>query len=726
MTDKKDKLVVQSLTLLQLLNANGSDDFNYFIPMYQRTYAWGKSEIETLIKDMIDAYQKASTTPYYLGTLVVFKRDDKRLEVIDGQQRLTTLILLAIYLKHSTAVNSITIENSSTEGSSIENTTTFKLKDYTQVNISFESRPESIRTLEALNNTPLDNRLNITDSGEDSINLAILNGYYTITDVIKEQFNTDNKATLNLQSFCNYLFNKVKIAQVPVPEETDLNHYFEVMNNRGEQLEKHEIIKARLLTIFSDEISDEEERYAASHLLHTVWEACANINKYVQYGFNTSSRTAIFSESWSNFVPSNPDNLFQLFQQASAEDYKKDKIASHSNESNTGFELDTILFDTKFILPADPKKGNNSRDDDSEIYYSLVNFPNFLLHVLRIMLNIEGRAVDISLDDKQLLPQFEEYIIGRDITDPLNKAKQLTYALLKTKFLFDNYVIKRKPLENKHWSLEKIENRKINNKNNPSFVKTFDSNIDSRLTMVQSAFHVSAPTMNYKHWLSASLYYIYRHYKNDGTGIDSSAYLNHLEGIARAFMLRRYLANDPDDYYTIIYKNENLEHIALKSYHSHDDLQARSAQIRQLLRFGRIRNNFVFNYLDYLIYLNDRNTDFVFTARSSVEHFYPQNKRNDIVFKDDKNPDTSLLHSFGNLCLISHSLNSRVSNDMPDVKVKYFLESKKIDSLKLSRMIHCIDGKEAKWDKAMIAQHENQMLKILMQGLKLVSEDTHK
>ena len=94
--------------------------------------------------------------------------------------------------------------------------------------------------------------------------------------------------------------------------------------------------------------------------------------------------------------------------------------------------------------------------------------------------------------------------------------------------------------------------------------------------------------------------------------------------------------------------------------------------IRHYLRYGNIRNIFVFNYLDYLLWKKGNGPKFIFTARSSIEHFYPQNKRDDKLFIDDKNTEDTLLHSFGNLCLISHSLNSRVSTDMPEVKVKYF------------------------------------------------------
>ncbi|MCP2979705.1 hypothetical protein NK969_24585, partial [Salmonella enterica subsp. enterica serovar Typhimurium] len=84
-------------------------------------------------------------------------------------------------------------------------------------------------------------------------------------------------------------YEKVEITRVSVPKDTDLNHYFEVMNNRGEQLEKHEVVKARLMSVLN-EITDPYEREQSIQLLGKVWDATANMERYVQYGFNLDER----------------------------------------------------------------------------------------------------------------------------------------------------------------------------------------------------------------------------------------------------------------------------------------------------------------------------------------------------------------------------------------------------------------------------------------------------
>lgn len=71
------------------------DRARYLVPMYQRNYAWGEGEITQLLQDVLDYQQKLVSgkgpQTYYIGTLVVFARDDGSFEVIDGQQRFTTL-----------------------------------------------------------------------------------------------------------------------------------------------------------------------------------------------------------------------------------------------------------------------------------------------------------------------------------------------------------------------------------------------------------------------------------------------------------------------------------------------------------------------------------------------------------------------------------------------------------------------------------------------------------
>ena len=66
--------------------------YNFRIPLYQRKYAWSEDEVNALLEDLLS---NKSSDYYYIGNIVVEQREDKVLDVIDGQQRLTTLYLIS-------------------------------------------------------------------------------------------------------------------------------------------------------------------------------------------------------------------------------------------------------------------------------------------------------------------------------------------------------------------------------------------------------------------------------------------------------------------------------------------------------------------------------------------------------------------------------------------------------------------------------------------------------
>lgn len=99
------KLNVDQKTIKDLFQDKRAD---FLIPDYQRPYAWGENECQTLWDDIFTfaipddgSTEFNSNSEYFLGPIVTFKNDEDKMEVIDGQQRLTTLMLLlrAFYSK---------------------------------------------------------------------------------------------------------------------------------------------------------------------------------------------------------------------------------------------------------------------------------------------------------------------------------------------------------------------------------------------------------------------------------------------------------------------------------------------------------------------------------------------------------------------------------------------------------------------------------------------------
>ena len=85
-------------SIYELLSDRKAD---YIIPDYQRPYAWDEDSCQTLWDDIFsfaipdnDATKFDTNDEYFLGSIVTFENDKKQQEVIDGQQRLTTFMLL--------------------------------------------------------------------------------------------------------------------------------------------------------------------------------------------------------------------------------------------------------------------------------------------------------------------------------------------------------------------------------------------------------------------------------------------------------------------------------------------------------------------------------------------------------------------------------------------------------------------------------------------------------
>ncbi len=644
MTNTVTQKEVTELSITELFR-----DGEYIIPIYQRNYAWGEPEVEQLLQDILDVAEQADTQSksntkliaksYYIGSLVAYKRKDESFETIDGQQRHTTLSIIISVLRNEFSLSANNI---------------------TRSNLGFDSRPKSDETLRSMFHG------SSLDVEEKSMRAAY--------QVVKRFF-INEKTKVEL--FANYLLAHVKILRVIVPHDTDLNHYFEIMNNRGEQLEKHEVLKARLMDVLDSEI--EREAFAK------IWDACADMHRYVQLSFDTTARNVLFSPQW-NKSPDQFDNLSGLFEQKQSED--------------NAFTFEQIISNPQYrqTAAAETNEGEGT-------FNSVINFSNFLLHVLRIT-----TQKDVPLDDKRLLDTFALY---------KPESKDFLVALLKCRLLFDKYILKRENDED--WSLKSLK-KYTNEQVSFSYVNSFEnSEHNTKLIMLLSMFHVSFPTLVYKHWLNASLYYLYQH-TNRYLTVDSSAYVDFLEGLSDSFFYGRFgeiVDDEPLDYYDLTYRNPSLPTVLDKTY----------------LQQGTGVQNFIFNRLDYLLwkkliakqftttehkididYITTRLKGFSFTFRTSVEHYFPQTPLGSEPMKESETLPYGV-DSFGNLCLISRSDNSKLSNYLPTAKKEHYEKATTVESLKQVFMMSYQDWSISVQGIQNITDHENMMIKVLCKNV---------
>jgi len=635
--------VIQPLNVKELLSINDV----YEIPIYQRNYAWEAKEIEQLIQDVIDFSHEHTEKNFYIGTLVVAnKNDDSQvMSTIDGQQRLTTLAILTTVLKNEYAC-------------------VVDVSWFESINLHYASRLKSANSMDAVFQGA---------AHPEIFEPAIFSAYHICRMELQKKIREQD---LDVRQFAAYLYQYVIILRVSLPKGIDLNHYFEIMNSRGEQLEKHEVLKASLMKVFN--LLEKPLAAAYERCFNLIWEACSNMERYVQYGFNPESRHLIFGQNdWSILAMDDFDELVKTLA----------PVLSDIGISNA-LTIDEIIAGPIVGASGAPK------DEGPEKFNPVVNFPNFLLHVLRV----QTADQEVALDDKRLLVVFKKQM-PEEPSGQLQFVKTFIFNLLKGKLLFDSYIIKREfSGGTERWSLKSLKWYSSGSiKNGARYSDTFNDD-DKQVLMLLAMFHTVQPSMVYKYWLNAALNYLFKQYS-----VSSKDYIAYLEHIAKSFVFDNYLAVNPRNYYELIYQNPGPVSRDVEAIDFHK------------LRYGQIDHILVFNFLDYLLWLKLKTTtiypkvkNFEFTPRSSVEHYYPQvpiEKAIETIDKDD-------LHAFGNLCLISHEKNARLNNHTPIAKKDYYKGFSTIDSVKQFLMMQY-----PHWTVKEIREHDTQMIRLLTENM---------
>ena len=618
-------------------------EVHYVIPRYQRAYAWEDKEIVQLIDDIND-----STGDYYIGSLVVAKVKDKveTYEVVDGQQRLTTLYLLLHYLfSRDRQVGEV------------------------GKTLSFDCRPNSNYTLTHIQDL-LSKEKPFADD-EDRLEQSILNGLKAI----------DQKFMLGAideDAFVKRL-KMVILYRIEVPGHTDLNRYFEIMNTRGEQLEQHDILKAKLMGYLSNRKKEQE-------FFSRVWSACSDMTGYVQMHFAKEEREKIFGSGWNDEPSEDWDDYEECLDMEQGGDHK--------------VLIKSIIKPSFEVEVSDGKL----EDDKTKIRFeSIIGFPYFLLHVLRVFLSVESISMDEEkelgslLDDKRLLNDFNEVIShgrmgGKRIKDSRGEfARRFILFLLHSRFLFDQFVVKREyagdDLEGT-WSLKELCTSGRWSAKKPYYANTilrYENEWEKTYAprnkeclMIQSALRVSYTSPKVMHWITELLVWLFNNNETERYKLTDEA-----ERIAAEAVKDNFLA-------TGNYK------------------------------LGVQTPHVVFNYLDYLLWKEDKEKykDFVFEFRNAVEHWYPQHP-SEGTFEAWDGIDT-----FGNLCIISRSVNSKFSNLSPESKMKSYKKMVQKGSLKLRIMGDIIEGGSSeKWRQSECAKHEEEMISLLCEAVQEAVEE---
>ena len=608
-----------SLSVNRLLNED-----TYAIPLYQRNFAWTYDEIEQLLNDVADAFQE-NRDNYYIGTLVVNKENDI-FKIIDGQQRTTALNLIALALKHE-----------------------FGFDRLKAVNLTFPARKKSNKNIQ-----DLFAKKKILEGDENELT----RGYGHARDALKKVL---EERQLNPQSLVDYLFEKVIIFRSILPEDLDLNLYFERFNSRGEQLEAHEILKAQMMAKFGED-QEMAQKFAR------IWDACAEFDKPVSSQFKMRRKRAddfqererIFGWHFTNY------SFHNIY----------DDIDFYQNERR---KLSDIL----------GKKVNEKiieEEKDCGDYTQVIDFPTFLLHVLAIW---EGKDTsEVQLDDKKLLTLFD--IKNKNETWVI----EFSEFLLRMKHIFDNFIVRNSNMDSSsrnkdEWFLQKgtYYEYQPNGKAKEHYIveerftkNTFsDSEINKNIILLQSMFAVTFTANRDSRWLYESLQFLFNHIEELDQPEFGSYFKDFLEIMAVRYAEGR------------LFTEEDV-----------------------LKKYGDIPV-YAFNFVDYILWKNREELgrkyksikfdQFKFAYRRSIEHWFPQHPNSD---ERVEKMDDQFLHSFGNLCIITDSQNSKFGNLVPSAKYKQWEGIFDRQSLKLQIMASITE--KTKWESDQIKGLEKEIL----------------
>ena len=217
-----------------------SQQFDYHIPPYQRPYAWTEEECETLFDDLYDFFLTEKTDNYFLGSIVLKKVEDKPLaDVIDGQQRLTTLtILLAAIASCLTGKMRNACEDYLREpGNPLTG-----LKPEPRLHLR---EKESSFFESYIQNVNLDSLIALDPEAlETEAKKHIRANCEVFLKRINAKFNNDET---QVQPFCTFLLTRCFLVSVSAPSQQSAFRVFSVMNNRGLDLLPIDIIKADVI-----------------------------------------------------------------------------------------------------------------------------------------------------------------------------------------------------------------------------------------------------------------------------------------------------------------------------------------------------------------------------------------------------------------------------------------------------------------------------------------------
>jgi hypothetical protein len=328
----------------------------FSIPLYQRLFEWDEDNIIQLLHDLLKSFENSRDEDYFVGMLTSAEN-----QLVDGQQRFTAIMLIGCVMQtYSTNWKDFIFSNG-------------------RLRLSFISRDADQKYLEklALKQFYYDGEL-VNYKMHDAINA--INNFMRELEVDKEKY-----ALFVFQHLCFF------ISELPSKySPLDLNKYFERMNSSGKNLERHEILKVKLLSKLEGSIS----------LYMQIWNKISDVDTLlIRKGEKESE----------NDYSSRKNQVISYGLQGIIDNIK---LINGLNMKNNDSALDTNLGLSIKELSASQEKPNTTRHYNNGSR-SVIRFPQLLLLTLYYYLrkkNVDIKSLEHFFDVSKLLETFTEYL----------------------------------------------------------------------------------------------------------------------------------------------------------------------------------------------------------------------------------------------------------------------------------------------------------------------------
>lgn len=396
----------------------------FSVPVYQRLFVWGEEQIMRLLNDLCDSKPKV---PYYVGTISVHSGEDDRLELVDGQQRMTFLTLFGAWcMSHSvelaeTWAKFVFKENSDGELSKC-------------MRVHYVGREEDETCIL---------RIARNETGKLGKN------FQTFVDCA-DRFLRERKAQdkqFDLKEFSSGVFENLSFLIDVLPQQfgpRELNSYFEKMNSTGRQLEPIDVLKGlyfsdvaegwnRLVSVdFGDNatISSLSQLFDGGFVEAISTEIDNDKQQQNQGGHDASHKKLIIKSEVlllhalalfrnNEAISLNPDRLLQTFEEAGFCEKDASKFLEVLEKYRIWIESNIIYLremangDTEYLLSEEEddnsqqecsRDKNRLRQFEAMLYVSSDERQRWILDAYREMLRLDSTSV-LTLD---LLKQLDE------------------------------------------------------------------------------------------------------------------------------------------------------------------------------------------------------------------------------------------------------------------------------------------------------------------------------